>query len=100
MVTSYYWKVATIYADLIAICNYYGNDLYIVQYYYPQKEAEYIALPGAAQEAVLLNQLNQDLTGISEPVVIYEDNQSAIGITKTPQCHERVKHINIKYHFI
>ena len=63
-------------------------------------KAEYIALSGAAQEAVWLKQLNQDLTGISEPVVIYEDNQSAIAIAKNPQFHGRVKHINLKYHFI
>ena len=47
-------------------------------------EAEYVALSGAAQEAVWLKQLNQDLTGISEPVVIYEDNQSAIVIARNP----------------
>ena len=63
-------------------------------------EAEYVALSGAAQEAIWLKQLNQDLTGISEPVVIYEDNQSAIVITKNPQFHGRVKYINLKYHFI
>ena len=63
-------------------------------------EAEYVALSEAAQEAVWLKQLNQDLTGISEPVVIYEDNQSAIAIAKNPQFHGRVKHINLKYRFI
>ena len=65
-------------------------------------EAEYVALSGAAQEAVWLKQLNQDLTGIDvdDPVVIYEDKQSAIAIGKNPQFHGRVKHINIKYHFI
>ena len=47
-----------------------------------------------------MKQLNQDLTGINEPVVIYEDNQSAIAIAKNPQFHGRAKHINIKYHFI
>ena len=51
-------------------------------------------------EAVWLKQLNQDLTGISEPVVIYEYNQSAIAIAKNPQFHGRVNYINIKYHFI
>ena len=61
-------------------------------------EAEYVALSGAAQEAVWLKQLNQDLTGIN--VVIYEDNQSAIAIAKNPQFNGRVKHINIEYHFI
>ena len=63
-------------------------------------EAEYVALAGAAQEAVWLRQLNQELTGKTEPVMIYEDNQSTIAIAKNPQFHGRVQHINIKYHFI
>ena len=63
-------------------------------------EAEYVALSGAAQEAIWLKQLNQYLTEVSEPVAIYVDNQSAIAIDKNPQFHGRVKHINIKYHFI
>ena len=41
-------------------------------------EAEYVALAGATQEGVWLKQLNHDLTGSNEAVVIYEDNQSAI----------------------
>ena len=32
--------------------------------------------------------------------MIYEDNQSTIAIAKNLQFHERVKRINIKYHFI
>ena len=59
-------------------------------------EAEYVALAGAAQEPVWLKQLNEDLTGKSEPVMIHEDNQSAIAIAKNPQFHGRMKHINIK----
>ena len=36
--------------------------------------AEYVALAGAAQEAVWSKQLNEDLTGKSEAVMIHEDN--------------------------
>ena len=61
-------------------------------------EAEHVALAGAAQEAIWLRQLNQELTGKTEPVTIHEDNQSTIAIAKNPQFHRRVKHINIKYH--
>ena len=63
-------------------------------------EAEYIALAGAAQEATWLRQLTTDLTGSSDCITINEDNQSAIAIARNPQFHGRVKHINIKYHFI
>ena len=32
--------------------------------------------------------------------IIYEDNQSAIAMTKNPQFHGRAKRIDIKYHFL
>ena len=64
-------------------------------------EAEYIALASAAQEAVWLRQLTTDLGYSSETAtIIYEDNQSAISMTKNPQFHGKAKHIAIKYHFI
>lgn len=63
-------------------------------------EAEYVSLAGAAQEAVWLRQLIKDLTKKCEPVKIFEDNQSAIAIARNPQFHGRMKHINIKYHFV
>ena len=64
-------------------------------------EAEYIALSAAAQEALWMRQLLTDLNvNIDEPVTIYEDNQSAIAMSKNPQFHGRSKHIDIKYHFV
>ncbi len=66
-------------------------------------EAEYIAMASAAQESVWLRQLIAELTNSSvteAPTLIYEDNQSAIAMTKNPQFHGRAKHIDIKNHFI
>lgn len=64
-------------------------------------EAEYAALTSAAQEATWLRQLSKDLLDeSSKPTIIYEDNQSAISIANNPQFHGRMKHIEIKYHFI
>ncbi len=64
-------------------------------------EAEYMALSSAAQEAVWLRNLSADLKNDKiMPVVIYEDNQAAICITKNPQFHGRAKHFDIKFHFI
>ena len=64
-------------------------------------EAEYIALSSAAQEAVWLRQLTAELESPPEmATTIFEDNQSAIAMTKNPQFHGRAKHIAIKYHFI
>ena len=33
-------------------------------------------------------------------ITIYEDNQSAICMTKNPKFHGRAKHIDLRYHFI
>ena len=64
-------------------------------------EAEYIALTPAAQEAIWLRQLLSELEQEPEKkVVIYEDNQSTICLSKNPQFHGHSKHIAIKYHFI
>ena len=64
-------------------------------------EAEYMALSSTAQEALWLRELNKDLNNPSfGPTLIFEDNQSAICMSKNPQFHGRSKHINIKFHFI
>ena len=59
-------------------------------------EAEYTALACAAQEAVWLQQLNKP----AETIMINEDNQFAIAMSKNPQFHGRAKHVDIKFHFI
>ena len=64
-------------------------------------EGEYMALSNAAQEAIVLRQLTTELSSPPETsTTIFEDNQSAICMTKNPQFHGRAKHISIKYHFI
>ena len=64
-------------------------------------EAEYMALSCAAQEAVWLRQLTAELGSPPKTATtIFEDNQSAICMTKNPQFHGRAKHIAIKHHFI
>ena len=37
---------------------------------------------------------------ITEPVVIFCDNTSAINISKYPVMHTKTKHISIKYHYL
>ncbi len=65
-------------------------------------EAEYVALASAVQEAIWLRQLTTELevNALTEATTIFEDNQSAISLTKNPQFHGRSKHISIKYHFV
>lgn len=66
-------------------------------------EAEYIALSQCVSEACwfknLLIELNI-LNDKNESVLLYEDNQSAIRVSKSCEQPKRLKHINIKYHFI
>lgn len=64
-------------------------------------ESEYVALSGASQEAIWLNKFLSDVHfGISKPVTIFEDNQSAISIAKNIRTSGKTKHIDIKFHFI
>ena len=64
-------------------------------------EVEHVALAHAGQEAAWLRDLTATLENRSHRlVVIFEDNQSTIAITRNPQYHGRSKHISIKYHFI
>ncbi|KAK9739429.1 hypothetical protein QE152_g9006 [Popillia japonica] len=63
-------------------------------------EAEYVSLCSATTEAIWLKRLLHDL-GIETGIVnIYEDNMPCIAISKDPVYHKKVKHIDIKYHFI
>ena len=64
-------------------------------------EAEYMALASAAQEAVWMQCLQNDLNEDSvKSTLIYEDNQSTICMAKNPQYHGQAKHIDIKFHHI
>jgi hypothetical protein len=64
-------------------------------------EAEYIALSAAAQEAIAIRSLASEF-GVSptQSVLIYEDNNGAIAMSKNPVSYSKTKHIHIRYHFI
>jgi hypothetical protein len=64
-------------------------------------EAEYRALTPAAQEAIWLRGLSADLEmPCSDPMIIYEDNKSAICIAENTLVSAKTKHIQIREHFI
>uniref|UniRef100_A0AAV1UHT0 Reverse transcriptase Ty1/copia-type domain-containing protein n=1 Tax=Peronospora matthiolae TaxID=2874970 RepID=A0AAV1UHT0_9STRA len=67
-------------------------------------EAEYIALSLAIQEGKWINRLLCEIMAAANEegpeLVIREDNQSCIKMTKNPVSHGRAKHIDIKYHHI
>ena len=61
-----------------------------------------MALTHAAQEALYLQQLQEEL-GIDHEglgVLLLCDNQSSMKIAQNPVFHKRSKHIAIRYHFI
>jgi hypothetical protein len=64
-------------------------------------EAKYITGAHTAKEAIwlrlLLSELGQDS---SSPTVLHIDNQSTIAIVQNPEFHERMKHIDVCYHYI
>jgi len=67
-------------------------------------EAEYIALALAVQEGIWIKNLlseilNEDQHGMDQ-LLIFEDNQSCMKMTKNPVNHGRTKHIDIRYHFL
>lgn len=64
-------------------------------------EAEYVSLNQATCEAIWLrNLLGEFGVSLNEPVKIFEDNQSCIRISEEPRDHRRMKHVDIKFHFI
>ncbi|KAL0439499.1 UNVERIFIED_CONTAM: Retrovirus-related Pol polyprotein from transposon RE1 [Sesamum latifolium] len=66
-------------------------------------EAEYIAASEAAKEAIWMKNYIQELgvvPSITEPVVIFCDNNGAIAQAKEPRSHHRSKHILRRYHLL
>ena len=66
-------------------------------------EAEYMGLAAATQEALFLKNLMIELDPMYDchnPIIIFEDNQSAISLAENQIHHARTKHIDCKYHFI
>lgn len=64
-------------------------------------EAEYVAVTQATCEALWIQQILRDLRiSFAMPTILYEDNQACIQLAKHLQDQRRMKHVDIKYHFI
>jgi hypothetical protein len=65
-------------------------------------ESEYVALSEASHEVLWVRLFLENSLGIvfSEPTAIFEDNQSAIAFAQNQCIVSRMKHIQIKYHFV
>jgi hypothetical protein len=64
-------------------------------------EAEYYALSEAMKETIWIRHLMEeiDLT-LNDPTIVHQDNMSTIAIAVNPIQHQRVKHMDIKVHFL
>ena len=64
-------------------------------------EDEYIAITSAVCQGVWIARLVMEVMGVKmEALKIMVDNQSAIMLIKTSAHHNRIKHIDTRYHFI
>ena len=64
-------------------------------------EAEFLAATAAANHAMWLRKLMQDLEmGVEEPTDILVDNQAALVISQNPVFHGRTKHFKIKFYYL
>jgi hypothetical protein len=64
-------------------------------------EVEYIALSMEVCEAVWLHKILADLSEhVMDSKVIHYGNQSCVNISDNPMFHDKLNHIEIKYHYI
>ncbi|GKE32606.1 retrovirus-related pol polyprotein from transposon TNT 1-94 [Tanacetum coccineum] len=63
-------------------------------------EAEYMALTEAVKESIWLKGLLIELGVNLRSVAANYDNQSANHLSRNAMFHERMKHVNVRYHFI
>jgi KUP system potassium uptake protein len=64
-------------------------------------EAEYYALSEAIKEVLWVRQvLNEIGLSLNRPTTVYQDNRSTIAIALNPIQHQRVKHMDVRVHFL
>lgn len=63
-------------------------------------EVKCVAACSAAQEATWLCRLFHDLINCEKSILLHTDNNSALMFIKNSKHHRRIKHIDIKYHFV
>jgi hypothetical protein len=64
-------------------------------------EAEYVAMVHASKELMWIRHfLSEVFRPLIFPIQLFADNQSAIAIAKNDALHDRIKHIDVRYHFI
>jgi len=59
-------------------------------------EAEYVAMAGAAKEALWLRTFLRELGFEGEPILVRGDNQGALKLAESEEHHRRSKHIDVQ----
>ena len=62
-------------------------------------QAEYMAISDAAREAEARRQFYQELQFTLTPILL-SDNQGALEISEIPSKYQKIKHVDIRYHYI
>ncbi|KAG8490593.1 hypothetical protein CXB51_013752 [Gossypium anomalum] len=62
-------------------------------------ETEYMTITEACKETIWLKGLFGELSKDLQISIVFCDSQSDIFLTKDQMFHERIKHINVRYHF-
>ncbi|KXJ69469.1 hypothetical protein RP20_CCG026912 [Aedes albopictus] len=64
-------------------------------------EAELVALAEGCQELIWTKRLLEDVgVSSSDPVVVYEDNQSCIKLVESDRMERKTKHIETRFYFV
>jgi transposase InsO family protein len=64
-------------------------------------EPEYVSLSNLCQEVKWFRQLLQDVDSPQlAPTTLFEDNQGAQATANNPTSHQRMKHVDVRFHFI
>jgi hypothetical protein len=64
-------------------------------------EAEYYSLSEAIKEVLWVRQVFQEVgVPLNDPTIVHQDNQSTIAIALNPIQHQRVKHMDVRVHFL
>jgi hypothetical protein len=64
-------------------------------------EAEYVSAASAGREILWMRNLLCEIgVGVNGPSPLMVDNQSALRVINNPEHHGRMKHIDVKWHWI
>jgi len=91
------------YFNLIHLVSFLGkaasNQLWR---YLPLKQSTLIVAATSTKELIWLQTIIFELSyKLSQPNIIYSDNQSSINLSENPiQHHDRTKHIDLRFHFL